>query len=376
MLFNQVIGQEDLKNRLRNFIRDGRIPHATLLHGAPGSGTLALAIAFAQYASCPNRTEEDACGTCSTCQKFSSYQFADLYFSFPFFNISGKEITISDDWFTDWRSQLLETAYFDLDTWRARLTAENKQLQVSVHEALNIIKKLSLKSYEGGYKFMVIWMPEFMRTDTANKLLKIVEEPPDNTLFIFVSQSLENILPTMLSRVQVLRVPALKEQTIAEALVARGMDAKHASDISHFAAGDWNHAVRLSENHDPTALFATEFQSWMRLCFKRDVGALVKWSERMHSLEREGQKHFLRYALEQVRQNMLLNCVGEELTRLNDMEMDFSMKFARFINDSNVLELNEELTRAHEDISRNAFSKMVFLDLSMKTHRLLQSQET
>jgi DNA polymerase-3 subunit delta' len=242
---------------------------------------------------------------------------------------------------------------------------------MSVHEAQNIINKLSLKSYEGGYKFMIIWMPEFMRNDCANKLLKIVEEPPDNTLFFFVCSSTENILPTMLSRVQQVRIPVLDDTSIQKGLQARGVEEAKAADIAHFAGGDWYRALQLSENNDPNSLYAAEFQSWMRWCYAREVVSLAKWSEKMHSMEREDQKHFIRYALDQVRQNLLLNYVGVELARLNENEMQFSSKFARFINHDNAEELIEELSRAYEDISRNVYSRMVFFDLSLKTHRLL-----
>lgn len=375
MLFRDIIGQEDIKERLRKSFHEGRIPHATMLYGSPGCGNLALAVAFARYISCESRTADDSCGKCAKCQKFSSFQFADLHFSFPFFNITGREITISDDWYVDWRAQLLEGLYFDLDAWRARLTADKKQLQMSVHEAQSILNKLSLKSYEGGFKFMIIWMPEFMKPDTANKLLKIVEEPPANTLFLFVSSAFDNMLPTMMSRIQLIRVPMLQDAEIQQALISRGIDEKQATDIAHFSGGNWYRALQLADNKDPNAFYAQEFQDWMRLCYSRQVIALSKWSDTMHDIPREEQKHFLRYALDQLRQNLLLNYVGEELAKQNASEKEFSMKFARFINHHNIEELSRELSTAYEDVSRNAYSKMVFFDLSLKMHRLLKSQE-
>jgi DNA polymerase-3 subunit delta' len=373
MLFKEVIGQEDVKNRLRNSFHDGRIAHALMFLGPEGSGNLALALAFATYISCPNRTAEDACGKCPTCHKLALFQFADMNFSFPFFNkgTDSSKKTTCDDWITDFRVFLSQSAYGDVDTWRTSITEDNKLLHISVYEAANIVNKLSLKSYEGGYKFQVIWMADYLKAETANKLLKILEEPPQKTIFLLVANSIESILPTILSRVQTIHIPKLTDEAIAEQLVHDGVAESTATAIAHFADGNWWLANTLAHSEDPNEALALQFQAWMRFCYSKDVGKLVKWSDERHGDSRDDQKRFLKYALDQVRQNLMLNYVGPDFARLNETERSFSAKFARFINDTNAEEMMEQLSEAYNDVSRNAYSKMVFLDLSIKMHYLL-----
>jgi len=370
--FAQVIGQSDLKQRLIGAYRDGRIAHALMFLGPDGSGNLALALAFAQYIACPNKTETDSCGVCPTCKKIDTHQFADLHYTFPFFNKSeGSEKTTCNDWLSPWRNHLKSSPYTTVDEWRNVITEDNKQLIMSVYEAGNIINHLTLKSYEGGYKFQVIWMAEYLKTDTANKLLKIVEEPPERTLFLFVAGSLENILQTILSRVQVIYVPKIDDVDIATALTNQGCSADKAGEIAHFAHGDWNKALQLLHAQNPDENYAIQFQHWMRMCYKKDVPGIIRWADEMHKLNREDQKHFLTYALDQIRQNLVLNYAGKEFVRLNQSEQSFSDKFAPFINDLNAEELMDEITEAYHDVSRNAYTKLVLSDLSFKLHYLL-----
>jgi DNA polymerase-3 subunit delta' len=340
--------------------------------GPEGSGNLALALAFAQYIACPNRTENDSCGVCPTCKKMDQHQFADLHYTFPFFNKSeGSEKTTCNDWLAPWRNHLRQSPYTTVEEWRNEITEDNKQLIMSVYEASNIIQHLTLKSYEGGYKFQIIWMAEYLKTDTANKLLKIVEEPPEKTIFLFVANSLENILQTILSRVQVIYVPKVDDADMQQALLNLGASSEKAGEIAHFAHGDWNKALQLLHAKNPDENYAIQFQHWMRMCYKKDVPGLVRWSDEMHKLNREDQKHFLSYALDQIRQNLVLNYAGSEFVRLNHSEKSFSDKFAPFINDLNAEELMEEITEAYHDVSRNAYTKLVLTDLSFKLHYLL-----
>jgi DNA polymerase III subunit delta' len=373
MRFAQVVGQNEVKSRLRNAFHEGRIAHALMFLGPEGSGNLALALAFAQYISCTNRTDEDSCGVCPTCNKISSLQFADMYFTFPFFNKTDsiEEKTTCNDWIKEWRSHLAASPYTTLDQWRNELTDDNKQLIMSVAEAGNIMNHLSLKSYEGGYKFQIIWMAEFLKPDTANKLLKIIEEPPQNTIFLLVASSLENILATILSRVQVIYIPKIDDADIKHSLTALGANEDKASEIAHFAHGDWNKALQLLHARNPDENYAIQFQSWMRMCYKKDVPGIVKWADDMHKESREDQKHFLSYALDQIRQNLVLNYAGSDFVRMNAGEKNFSDKFAPFINDLNAEDLMEEITEAYQDVSRNAYSKLVFTDLSFKLHYML-----
>jgi DNA polymerase III subunit delta' len=372
--FADVIAQEDVKRRLRSSFKEGRLAHALLFLGPEGSGALPLALAFAQYVSCTNRQEEDSCGQCPSCRKMSGLQHADLHFSFPYFNITGRDVTLSDDYLESWRAAIQENPYFDLDEWRTRLTNENKQLIIPVSEAGNIIRKLSLRSYEGDYKFMIIWGADMIKNDTANKLLKIIEEPPDHTLFFLVASNTEQMLATILSRTQVIQVPRLPDERIRLALLDRNVDPVKADQIAHYTQGNWFRSVQLSESTDPNAMFFEQFQRWMRMCYARDAINIIRWAEEMHGLKREEQKHFLTYALDQIRQNLVLNYAGEDLARMSATEREFSVKFSPFINDTNAFGLMEILNEAHHDISRNAYSKLVLADLSFKMHNLLQQK--
>jgi DNA polymerase-3 subunit delta' len=374
MRFADVIAQEDLKRRLRSSFKEGRLAHALLFLGPEGSGALPLALAFAQYVSCTNRQEEDSCGQCPSCRKMSGLQHADLHFSFPYFNITGKDQTLSDDYLDSWREAIKENPYFDVDDWRNRLTTDNKQLLIPVSEAGAIIRKLSLRSYEGDYKFMIIWGADMIKTDTANKLLKIIEEPPDHTLFFLVAGSTEQMLATILSRTQVIQVPRLRDEQIRLALLERNVDPVKADQIAHYTQGNWFRSVQLSESTDPNAMFFEQFQRWMRMCYSRDAIAIIRWADEMHALTREEQKHFLTYALDQIRQNLVLNYAGEDLARMSATEREFSVKFSPFINDTNAFGLMEILNDAHHDITRNAYSKLVLADLSFKMHNLLQQK--
>jgi DNA polymerase-3 subunit delta' len=373
MQFSQVIGQEEVKERLRHAYREGRIAHALMFLGPEGSGNLALALAFAQYISCAERDETDSCGKCHSCKKISSLQFADMFFTFPFFNKSDsiEEKTTCNDWIREWRDHLSNSPYTTIDQWRNELTTDNKQLIISVAEASNIIHHLALKSYEGGYKFQIIWMAEYLKPDTANKLLKIIEEPPSKTIFLMIANSMENILPTILSRVQTIYIPKISDDDIAQSLLQLGAQQDVAHQIAHFANGDWNKALLLLHSKNPDEYYAQQFQHWMRMCYKKDVTGIIKWADEIHKLSREDQKSFIAYALDQIRQNLVMNYAGENFIRMNSGEKMFADKFAPFINDLNAEDLMEELSEAHRDISRNAYSKLVFTDMSFRVHYML-----
>jgi DNA polymerase-3 subunit delta' len=376
MRFADIIGQKDVINRLRKAKSEDRIAHAQLFLGPEGSGNLALALAYAQFLNCPNATAEDSCGTCPTCRKNSSFQFADLHFSFPYFTKPNSKETISDDFGTEWRNRLLASPYFGLEDWMRELSKDNKNLLFTIHEASNIVRKLSLKSFEGGYKIMVIWMAELIPETVSNKLLKIVEEPPANTLFFFIANSSESILNTILSRVQVIQVPKIDELSISNELKKLGVDEQKIQDIAHYSDGSWDIALRLRENNDPNEFLAMQFQTWMRHCYAKKVPALYYWAETMAGLSREDLKHFLLYALDQMRQNLILNYTTENISRFTSSEKAFAQKFSPFINHLNIEDIMLELESAHRSVGQNANNKILFFELSMRIFRLLNRKET
>lgn len=273
---------------------------------------------------------------------------------------------------------MLAHPYSSHDQWREVITKEkeNKVFHISVHEAANVINKLALKSYEGGYKFHIIWMAQFLKPETANKLLKIIEEPPEKTIFILLANSVEEILPTILSRVQRINIPKITDDEMTLALVKLGHTPVEASSLAHFTDGNWNKVLQLLHSEDPNAFFSEQFQAWMRHCYKKSVKDLIDWSSKMHELSRDNQKNFLSYALDQIRQNLMLNYTGQNLTRMNNSEQSFASNFARFINHLNAEDLLEVISDAYKDISRNAYSKLVFTDLSFKIHYMLIRKES
>jgi DNA polymerase-3 subunit delta' len=376
MMFAEIIGQESVIQKLRNAKKDGRVAHAQLFLGPEGSGNFAIALAYAQFLNCPNASELDSCGTCPTCKKISNIQYADLHFSFPFYNKPGKTDTCTDDFGSEFRNLILRSPYFTYDQWVEECSKDHKALLFSVKEGANILHKLSLTSYEGQYKIIVIWKPELFKADIANMLLKIVEEPPKNTLFFFVANSSENILNTILSRVQIIQVPKLKSSVIQEELTRIGVDAEKSEAIAHYADGDWCAAQNLIENEDPNEFLAVQFQSWMRNCYSKKISALFSWSAEMADQSRERQKQFLRYCLHQIRQNLILNYSNDSsLAQLTEKERAFSSKFSPFINHLNVEDLMLELEKAYTCVNQNVNPKILFMDLSIKIFRLLQRRQ-
>jgi len=370
MLFSEVIGHEALKQRLIQGVNDSRISHAQLFLGNEGSGNLALALAYCQFISCQHRTQTDSCGSCPSCKKHTQLQFADLHFSFPIIKRSGS--SVSDEFLTSWRSAIKTTPYIDSTFWRDKIDAENKQLIIPVKEASNIVKKLSLKAYEGGYKFMIIWLPEYLHTSASNKLLKILEEPPQKTIFILVANHQDNMLSTILSRVQLLKIPRLADTDVRSALVAKaGVTSNDKLDtLVQLADGNYFNAWKQVQAADLG--YFDSFATWMRFCYSRDMAGLLGWSNQMHTIGRENLKQFLEYSLHMFRQCLVRNYTGGQITRLAKTEEAFAEKFARFINERNIEELSAQVEEAHRDIGRNGYAKLVMYDLSIAIGKLLK----
>ena len=375
MLFSQIIGQEAVKQQLRQSIRDGRIPHAQLFAGKTGIGKLQLALAYAQYLNCPHRTAEDSCGTCPTCLQFEKLQHPDLHFVFP---IVGSD-EVCDNFLAPWREIILEKGYFDLDDWHQALGVETKQSMIYEKESGEILRKLSLKPYGEGYKVMIIWQPEKMNAVVANKLLKILEEPPAQTIFLLVSEHPEQLLTTIQSRVQLVRVPQLDAETIARALQQRGIAATKATDLARVANGSYLMALKKADESDENQQELRDFIALFRDAYT--VGVLKDPQKKYESLKRlrqwsldmadskvgrEKQKHFLQYAQQQVRENYIRNMAQPELNYQLEAERDFSVKFAPFIHDGNVEAIMNQLDLAERQIEQNGNAKMIFFDLCLQ----------
>lgn len=375
MQFRDIIGQETEKNQLRTAVREGRIPHAQLFAGPAGVGKLALAIAYAQYLACPHRTEEDSCGVCPTCLQYAKLQHPDLHFAFPI--VKSDEGDTCDAFAEKWRGIVSEHKYFDLDDWYRMMGVETKQGMIYEKESSEILRKLSLKSFSGGYKIMIIWQPEKMNTTCANKLLKLLEEPPTMTLFLLVSEAPEQLLSTIISRTQEVRVPRLSEEEIAHGLQNEytWLGQEEAHNIAHMANGSYLAALKMMNETEENQGYFDDFVALMRNAWlvgqKKNYDALLKlrqWSQDMadSKVGREKQKAFLQYAQRQVRENYIYNLHHPEMNYQTQKEQEFSTKFAPFIHDGNVEKMMEELSKAEQQISQNGNAKIIFFDLCLQ----------
>lgn len=375
MLFREIIGQEEVKHQLRQSVRDGRIAHAQLLSGELGVGKMGLALAYAQYVNCPNRTEEDSCGVCPTCLQYQNLQHPDLHFAFP---IAKSDVgDVCDDFLDKWRDMILTSCYFDGDDWSVKMGSETKQAIIYEKESSEILRKLSLKSFGNGYKVMIIWQPEKMHTSCANKLLKLLEEPPQKTLFLLVSEHPDQLLTTILSRTQEIHVPRLNKEVLSQALLANGevADQQMATDLAHIANGSYLVAKKLASATEEQQGYFKDFVALMRNAWlvgqKKDYGALLelrKWSLAMADAKegREKQKAFLQYAQRQIRENYIYNFHQKEMNYQTEAERQFSSKFAPFIHEDNVERMMEELGKAEMQIGQNGNAKIIFFDLCLQ----------
>ena len=380
MLFKDVFGHKNIKELLLNSVIEDRVPHAQLFIGPKGSANLALALAYAQYLSCTSRTIEDSCGACSSCLKHEKFSHPDLHFVFPVTSTASvKTKPVSHHFLTEWRNILEDNPYFSLLDWLRHIGVENKQGIISVEESAQILNCLSLKPFESDIKTMLVWMPEKMNLQSANKLLKLLEEPPSKTYFLLVAEQTENILATVLSRIQLLRIPVHQDSEVLDYLIHRGIDASEAAKISSMVGGDVNNALHLLEHIQDSDQNALNFVLWMRFCFSalqvKDIDKLVSWSESMAKSGREQQKSFLLYASNVMRDALLKNYGVQEIMKMNMSGNNFSMdKFSPFIHADNCVEVLEELNMAYLHIERNANPKILFLDTSFKIARLLHKK--
>ncbi len=378
MLFRDILGLHHIKKHLTHSADSGRIPHAQLFVGPEGSGTLPAALAYAQYILCKNSGGENQGGNESCNLKCRAITHPDLHFAFPVATTdSVKSHAVSDHFLTEWRQFLKEDPYGSLFDWYRYLGIEKKQGQIGVDEAMDIVKKLSLKSFEGGYKIMIIWMAERMNTAASNKLLKLIEEPPKQTIFLLIAEDEEQILQTIRSRCQLLHFPPLPEEAIAQALVDRGVAREEASHLAHESNGNFNKALELMNKDSEELIFERWFVQWVRSAFqakgkKGAIHELILWSEEVARTGRETQKNFLKYCMAVFRQAMLVNYNAESLAYMRIHVDGFQFdKFARFVHENNVVRIMDELEKAIYHVERNGNSKIILTDLSIKLTRLL-----
>lgn len=382
MLLSEILGQTHIKNHLTTSANHGRIPHAQLFIGKEGVGTLPIAIAYAQHVICNNINGENSAKGNACNLKFENLSHPDLHFAFPVTTTNTiKSHPVSNNFMTEWRKLLKEQPYGNLFDWYKIIGVDNKQGQIGVDEAHDIVKKLSLKSYEGGYKFMIIWMAEKMNTACANKLLKLIEEPPDRTVFILIAEEEEQIISTIRSRCQVLHFPQLPSDVIESGLVNQfNLDKRVAATIAQQSNGNYNKACDLVYRDSEDTQFENWFVFWVRSAFKAKgnkaaIHDLISWSEEIASTGRETQKQFLQFCIELFRQALMLNYRADSLVYMVTKAEGFKLEnFAPFVNQDNVLEIIEALENGMYHIERNGNSKIILTDLSIKLTRLLHKK--
>ncbi|MDR2848169.1 MAG: DNA polymerase III subunit delta [Bacteroidales bacterium] len=378
MLFADIIGQDAIKGQLIQTVRENRISHARLFLGPESAGSLPLAIAYAQYINCTNRSETDSCGKCPSCIKYNKLIHPDLHFVFPVVKPKSGKAAISDMFISEWRKTLLSNPYLTYNQWLDTMDAENKQGGIFVDESKEILRKLSFKTYEADYKVMIIWMAEKMNIQTANKLLKILEEPPEKTLFLLIAESSDQLLPTILSRTQLTRVLKIDTPSLTDYLVTNfSCSRQQAINAAELSNGNMALAKANLQTTEEDNRYFKLFATMMRTCWKvwgnkQAMLDLIEWSNELAACNRESQKAYLTYSLRMVRENIMLNQQQPQLAFLTDEESQFSANFNPYIHPGNVAQLSENINTAHHHIEANGNAKIIFLDLACKIVVLLR----
>ena len=370
MRFSDIPANNTIKQKLIQSANSGRISHAQLFLGEDGSASFPLAWAYAQYLSCQNKTE-DSCGNCSSCLKFEKMVHPDVHWVFPV--TTGKTThPTSNHFISEFRNLFLKNPYSTESQWYTHLGTENKQGFISVTEATELIKNISLKPFEGGYKFILIWHAEKMHTATANKLLKQLEEPPEKTIFILLTPQEELLLSTIVSRVQITKIGALSDVEMRDFLEDKNTSLEEQILVAKLSEGNISEALRLLKREGVSKENTKRFQQWMRLTYQANILGVTDWVDQISKIGREQQKSFLQYALHMLRECLVRNFASENLQRLTIEEQDFTQKFSTFIHENNSIELIKAFEKAHYDIGRNASAKILFTDLSLKVVLLLR----
>ncbi len=368
--FSDIIGQEKVAEQLRRCVDENRLAHALLITGPRGNGKLAIAVALARYLLCENRGGGEACGVCPTCVKVDKLIHSDLHFVFPVKKkkSGGSDLApVSDDYIAEWRELLIKNPYFGYDAWLQKLDVDNQQPMIYERESGEILHKLSMHAREGGWKVVVIWLPEKMKEAGSNKLLKIIEEPPQRTLFVLVSEEPDHIIPTILSRTQRVEVPRIMQDDMQRALVARyGLTEPDAARIAQQSAGNIEKAEELLSLDEEKALYLELFAQMMRAAYARSIRDMKAWSEKVASLGRERQKRLLEYCQRLIRENFIMNFKRDEMLYLSAEERNFSVRFSPFVNERNIFGIMEELSEAQRHIEQNVNAKMVFFDTALR----------
>jgi DNA polymerase-3 subunit delta' len=372
MTFSSIPGLDEVKSKLTGSAQANHIAHALLFAGKPGALSLPLALAFANYMHCQNKTGTDACGTCPACSKSLKYVHPDTHFVFPLGNIKGDkdEERFRSEILKNWRSFLIEQPFGNLGNWISFYGGEDKQALIAREESREIIRSLALKPFESTNKVMIIWLPELMHPSAANGILKILEEPPAHTYFLLVTNSAEQLLPTILSRTQIVHVPLLADEDIANYLQKNySFDEAKRNEIVQLAEGDLNFAIQLTgteEDHHQT-----RFIDWMRSCFKKDFAKLISLADEFHEMDKLGQRNLLHYGLSMMRETLLRISGANPMSRVKGEEEKFVENFSKYFTVPKIETANRLINEASYHLDRNGSAKMIFMDLSLQLSKTI-----
>lgn len=367
MYFRDIIGLADIKRHLIDSVQKGYVPHARMFYGAEGIGKLPLAIAYARYLNCISQGENDSCGVCSSCSKFDKLAHPDLHFAFPMVQRRSEKLMVCDNYLPKWRSFLSENVYFNLGKWLQYIDAKNSQGLIYSQESEEIIRKLSLKVYEGKYKIMLVWLPEKMNLECANKLLKMIEEPPAQTVFLLVSEDLEKVIPTIQSRCQPIYIRAIEHDIMIDAIRSNyNLSQSDAQSVAHIANGSYSKVIEIVESNSDSKFILSLFNKMMMASASKNIKSIKEIADEISKTGREVQKSFLIYSLRMFREFFVSNFKVNELIYLNRDEQNVGLQFSSLIHEGNIEDLSKEFSLAHKQIEQNGNAKIIFLDLCLK----------
>jgi len=375
MLFKEIIGNNSVKKQLIEAVRNNRISHAQLFSGKSGSAKLALALAYAQFLNCENRSAVDSCGICSSCLKFNNLSHPDLHLVIPVLKTKEVQKPVSDHFIGQWRDFISSNYYGSLNGWIDSFGTENKSGQqgtIYKDEANNIHKKLSLKNYEAEYRIVLIWMPERMNLEVSNKLLKLFEEPPKGTIFLLVTENATQLLPTIISRLQTIKIADFTSEDIVRHFSEQALSLEKAKQLRNLTNADLGKITQLFEDKEGEIDLFTDFSFWMRLTYKMDIQGISKWVDNLSLKGRKQQNLFLSYAIKMVRECLIYNFASNTLLKTNENEFAFLTKFSPFIHEENSVMITEKLEESIRAINRNANAKILFFELSLQMVKFLR----
>ena len=373
MYVRDIIGLSDIKKHLIESVQKGFVPHARILYGAEGIGKLPLVIAYARYINCLNPTSTDACGVCSSCSKYDKLAHPDLHFAFPMVQKRAEKLMVCDNYLPQWRSFLAKKTYFNLGQWLQYIDAKNAQGMIYAQESEEIIRKLNLKVYEAKYKIMIVWLPEKMNLECANKLLKMIEEPPAHTIFLLISEDLDKVIPTIKSRCQPIHIKSIvHSDMIAATQHNYNLSANDSQSVAHIANGSYSKAIELIESNDESQFLLNLFSKMMGASYSKKIKLIKEVAEELAKTGREVQKSFLIYSLRMFREYFVNNMNVPELVYLNRAEQQLGQQYSVAINENNIEVLVHEFSLAHKQIEQNGNAKIIFLDLCLKLTMLIK----